>query len=52
LSNEEIAAYGELPAGTHVLRKPVDMGWLKGYFQAMLSLRTPSKRSAMPIETE
>ncbi|NCV62474.1 MAG: response regulator [Betaproteobacteria bacterium] len=52
LSNEEIAAYGELPAGTHVLHKPVDMGWLKGYFQAMLSLRTPSKRSAMPIETE
>ena len=52
LSNEEIAAYGELPSGTHVLPKPVDMGWLKGYFQAMLSLRTPSKRSAMPIETE
>ena len=50
LSDDEIAAYGELPAGTHVLRKPVDMGWLKGYFQAMLSLRTPAKKPAIQLD--
>jgi excisionase family DNA binding protein len=44
LSDEEIAAYGELPAGTLVLRKPLDMGWLCGYFQAMLSLRQGARR--------
>ena len=52
LSMQEIEAYGELPAGTHILRKPVDMGWLKGYFQAMLSLRVPSKRPVAAIEAK
>lgn len=52
LSDDEIAAYGELPAGTHVLRKPVDMGWLKGYFQAMLSLRSPTKRATASLDSE
>lgn len=52
LSDDEIAAYGELPAGTHVLRKPVDMGWLKGYFQAMLSLRSPPKRATASLDSE
>ena len=49
LSNDEIAAYGELPTGTHVLHKPVDMGWLKGYFQALMSLRILPKRPAAEI---
>jgi hypothetical protein len=44
LSDEEIATYGELPSGTHVLRKPIDMGWLRGYFQAMFSLRQGGRR--------
>jgi CheY-like chemotaxis protein len=44
LSDEEIATYGELPAGSHVLRKPIDMGWLRGYFQAMFSLRQGGRR--------
>jgi excisionase family DNA binding protein len=52
LSDDEIAAYGELPAGTHLLRKPVDMGWLKGYFQAMLSLRSPPKRATASLDSE
>ena len=52
LSDDEIAAYGELPAGTHVLRKPVDMGWLKGYFQAMLSLRSPPTRATASLDSE
>ena len=52
LSNVEIAAYGELPTGTHVLHKPVDMGWLKGYFQALMSLRILPKLPAATVEAE
>ena len=52
LSNDEIAAYGELPTGTHVLHKPVDMGWLKGYFQALMSLRILPTRPAAAVEAE
>lgn len=44
LTDEEVKAYGELPEGTQLLRKPVDMGWLRGYFQAMLTIRVGPKR--------
>jgi excisionase family DNA binding protein len=44
LTDEEIKGYGDFPEGTHVLRKPVDMGWLRGYFQAMLTIRVGPKR--------
>jgi DNA-binding response OmpR family regulator len=50
LSDEEIAVYGELPAGSHVLRKPIDMGWLRGYFQAMFSIRQGVRRGARPVQ--
>ncbi len=50
LNKEDIQAYGDLPSGTHILQKPVDMGWLKGYFQAMLSLRTPVKKTAIQLD--
>ena len=51
LSDEEIATYGELPSGTHVLRKPIDMGWLRGYFQAMFSLRQGGRRRTSSPQT-
>jgi len=51
LSDEEIATYGELPSGTHVLRKPIDMGWLRGYFQAMFSLRQGGRRRTPSPQT-
>ena len=51
LSDEEIATYGELPQGTHVLRKPIDMGWLRGYFQAMFSLRQGGRRRTSTPQT-
>jgi CheY-like chemotaxis protein len=44
LNDKEIKEYGTFPEGTHVLRKPVDMGWLRGYFQAMLTIRVGPKR--------
>ncbi|NBO42227.1 MAG: response regulator [Betaproteobacteria bacterium] len=50
LNEAEIKAYGELPPGTHLLQKPIDMGWLKGYFEAMLSLRTPAKKPSIQLD--
>lgn len=52
LSDEEISKYGDLPEGTHVLRKPVDMGWLRGYFEAMLTIRGGAKRRQAVAATE
>lgn len=51
LSDEDIAQYGALPAGTHVLRKPLDMGWLKGYFQAIFSMRQGGRRASQTLQT-
>ena len=51
LTQQEMAQYGDLPSGTQVLHKPVDMGWLKGYLQAMLSLRTNQKRQTQVADT-
>jgi len=50
LSPEEIKEHGELPEGTHVMHKPADMGWLRGYLQAMLSMRASQKRQAPAID--
>ena len=53
LSLQEVQAYGPLPEGTQVVQKPVDMGWLKGYFQALLSLRAPPpKRPTTAIASD
>jgi excisionase family DNA binding protein len=51
LSTDEISELGTLPDGTHVLRKPVDMGWLRGYFQAMLTIRLGTKRRIPAVAT-
>lgn len=50
LNQHDIAQYGDLPTGTQVLYKPVDMGWLKGYLQAMLSLRAHPKKQAQVVD--
>ena len=50
LTPEEIEEHGELPEGTHVMHKPADMGWLRGYLQAMLSMRASQKRQAPAID--
>lgn len=51
LNDDEIQAYGDLPEGTQVLRKPLDMGWLRGYFQAMLTIRVGPKRRQAAADT-
>lgn len=40
----DVARKGGLPEGVQLLRKPLDMGWLHGYFHALLSLRQMSQR--------
>lgn len=50
LSAQEIHEHGGLPEGTHVMHKPVDMGWLLGYLQAMLSMRAHQKRHVPTVD--
>jgi len=50
LSAQEIKEHGSLPEGTHVMHKPVDMGWLRGYLQAMLSMRAHQKRLSPAVD--
>lgn len=39
LSDEDIEQSGGLPEGVTVLRKPIDVEWLKGFFDALISVR-------------
>ena len=44
LSAEEIAAEGGLPDGVELMHKPIDMGWLKGYLNALINMGQMAKR--------
>ena len=44
MSSEDIEASGGLPEGVHLLQKPIDLEWLKGFFDALLSVRQLDKR--------
>jgi len=46
LSAEDIAREGGLPNGVQLLQKPIDMDWLKGFFDALLSMRQLGRRYA------
>jgi excisionase family DNA binding protein len=50
MSAAEVARKGGLPDGVQWLRKPIDMGWLHGYFHALLSLRQLSQRQVQDAE--
>ena len=39
LSNDQIADKGGLPKEVHVLQKPIDMEWLRGYLEALITVR-------------
>jgi cell division protein ZapE len=47
----DVARKGGLPEGVQMLRKPIDLGWLHGYFHALLSLRQLSQRQGQDTET-
>jgi DNA-binding response OmpR family regulator len=39
LSNEQIAHKGGLPRDVQVLQKPIDMEWLRGFLEALITVR-------------
>jgi excisionase family DNA binding protein len=50
MSAADVARKGGLPDGVQMLRKPIDLGWLHGYFHALLSLRQLSQRQGHDTE--
>lgn len=44
MTAEEIAAHGGLPEGVQLLHKPLDLDWLKGYFDALMAVREINNR--------
>jgi excisionase family DNA binding protein len=50
MSAADVARKGGLPEGVQMLRKPIDLGWLHGYFHALLSLRQLSQRQGHDTE--
>lgn len=44
LTPDEIQECGGLPDGVQLLHKPVDMDWLKGFFDALMSVREINSR--------
>jgi CheY-like chemotaxis protein len=45
LSPEEIQDKGGLPDGVQLLRKPIDLDWLRGFFDALMSVRQINRRA-------
>jgi excisionase family DNA binding protein len=48
MSPEEVQAKGGLPDGVQMLRKPIDMDWLRGFFDALMSIRQINRRTRQP----
>jgi excisionase family DNA binding protein len=51
LSAAEVARQGHLPDGVQLIHKPVDMDWLKGFFDALISVHAHDPRSPLPVVT-
>jgi CheY-like chemotaxis protein len=47
LSQEDIAHAGGLPNGVHLLQKPIDLEWLKGFLEALVSVRRMEQRPSL-----
>jgi excisionase family DNA binding protein len=45
MSAEDVRAKGVLPDGVQLLQKPIDMDWLHGFFDALMSVRQINRRS-------
>jgi len=46
---DEVKAKGGLPDGVHMLQKPVDMDWLRGFFDALMSVRQINRRARTQV---
>ena len=45
ISPEEVQKKGGLPDGVQLLQKPIDMDWLHGFFDALMSVRQMNRRA-------
>jgi excisionase family DNA binding protein len=45
MSPEDVQAKGGLPDGVQLLQKPIDMDWLHGFFDALMSVRQINRRA-------
>ncbi len=45
MSAKEVQAKGGLPDGVQLLQKPIDLDWLRGFFDALMSMRQINRRS-------
>lgn len=45
MSAKEIQTKGGLPDGVQLLQKPIDLEWLRGFFDALLSMRQANRRT-------
>jgi CheY-like chemotaxis protein len=44
MSPQDVQAKGGLPDGVHLLQKPIDMDWLHGFFDALMSVQQRNRR--------
>ncbi len=44
MSLQDVQAKGGLPDGVHLLQKPIDMDWLHGFFDALMSVQQRNRR--------
>jgi CheY-like chemotaxis protein len=47
LSKEQIASKGGLPPEVQLLTKPIDMEWLKGFFDALIAVHLMGGQSRL-----
>jgi excisionase family DNA binding protein len=45
MSAEDVRVKGGLPDGVQMLQKPIDMDWLHGFFDALMSVRQINRRA-------
>ena len=45
MTPDEIASKGGLPDGVQFLQKPIDMDWLRGFLDALMSVRQINRRA-------
>jgi excisionase family DNA binding protein len=45
MSAKDIQTKGGLPDGVQLLQKPIDLEWLRGFFDALLSMRQANRRT-------
>lgn len=49
MTPDEVQAKGGLPDGVKLVYKPIDLEWLKGFFDALLSVRQLGERMGAPM---